>query len=62
MEFEIKYLPGVNYLSRFLILFPATQQNLRRGLLAAIRKLETNSFIGTRAFSLDIRIIHYRKS
>ena len=33
MEFEIKYLPGVNYLSRFLILFPAPQQNLPRGLL-----------------------------
>ena len=33
MEFEIKYLPGANYLSRFLILFPASQQNLARGLL-----------------------------
>ena len=33
MEFEIKYLPGANYLSRFLILFPAPQQNLARGLL-----------------------------
>ena len=33
MEFEIKYLPGANYLSRFLILFPASQQNLAKGLL-----------------------------
>ena len=33
MEFEIKYLPGANYLPRFLILFPVPQQNLARGLL-----------------------------
>ena len=43
MEFEIKYLPGANYLSRFLILFPAPPQNLARGLLPKVAGNQTTT-------------------